>query len=179
MTYKIKFNFLMSLSRKQRRGNVNKVLKNELEKRKKQRRLSRAAAKKTPLHPMDPLYRQQMQIMATYGSTMTPSTALAAVQEPPSTTNSNIGNTGVAISTIKANTAGSMPQFSSVPNPVPEKSIIVMPNANESEKKSKDKGETARKEVLASKNEEIKLVPSSTKKSLPAKQAAPPPYLQD
>eukprot|EP00466_Bigelowiella_natans_P004973 jgi/Bigna1/90724/estExt_fgenesh1_pg.C_770105 len=178
MTYKIKFNFLMSLSRKQRRGNVNRVLKNELEKRKKQRRLSRAAAKKTPLHPMDPMYRQQMQIMATYGSTKSASTATTIGQAPPSTSNPNLNNAEVVTSTVAAaKSAPSISQTSSVVNPVPA-SIIVMPNANES-KKSKEGAENASEEVFQSKNEETNSIPPSTEKSVTTKQAAPPPYLQD
>jgi len=178
MTYKIKFNFLMSLSRKQRRGNVNRVLKNELEKRKKQRRLSRAAAKKTPLHPMDPMYRQQMQIMATYGSTKSASTATTIGQAPPSTSNPNLNNAGVVTSTVAAaKSAPSISQTSSVVNPVPA-SIIVMPNANES-KKSKEGAENASEEVFQSKNEKTNSIPPSTEKSVATKQAAPPPYLQD
>jgi len=127
---------------------------------------------------MDPMYRQQMQIMATYGSTKSASTATTIGQAPPSTSNPNLNNAEVVTSTVAAaKSAPSISQTSSVVNPVPA-SIIVMPNANES-KKSKEGAENASEEVFQSKNEETNSIPPSTEKSVTTKQAAPPPYLQD
>lgn len=59
MTWKIKFNFLLSLPRRQRRGNVNKILKAELARKKQLRKAAKNAATVTPANPY---YQHQIQV---------------------------------------------------------------------------------------------------------------------
>jgi len=79
MTWKIKFNFLLSLPRRQRRGNVNKVLKAELAKKKQLRKAAKSAANVTPANPY---YQRQMQMMAAAAQAQQ---ARSAMLHPPLT----------------------------------------------------------------------------------------------
>lgn len=105
MTWKIKFNFLLSLPRKQRRGNVNRVLKKELSEKKERRRQASKQSRQSTR------YTNRIQVMTPSAPAPSPQPRTTPSTVPPRVL---VGNVSQAPAV-----PASVPPLGSIPTPAP------------------------------------------------------------